>query len=68
MQIYITSQGDTFDIIAKKFYSKEKYFTKIMEANPEFMHVVLFSSGQKLVIPDIEDVIEDDVPSADWRE
>lgn len=68
MQIYITIQGDTFDIIAKKFYGNEKYIKELILANENYVNILIFPSGIILNIPDIEintsDTKNSDLP---WR-
>lgn len=64
---YTTSQGDTFDSIAKQFYDSERYFTEILKANVNYANVIVFSSGIELVIPEISTVEEDTSATAPWR-
>lgn len=51
---YLTSQGDTFDGIARKAYGPqaETLMSLIVEANPDYREVVIFSGGQLLEIPE----------------
>ncbi len=51
---YTTVLGDTWDIIAFKVYGKEKYAKEIVEANLNYVKIVIFSAGTVLAIPDIE--------------
>ena len=56
-KIYKTIQGDTWDIIAFKFYPKlggEKLCDKLMSANTQYINTVIFPAGCELVIPDID--------------
>lgn len=63
---YTTSQGDTWDLMAYDLYGDEKYMHYLIEANWPLLDVLVFSSGTRIVVPDIpEDAIED-VPF--WRE
>jgi phage tail protein X len=48
---YITTQGDTFDIISKNVYSDEAFVGNIINANPQYMNTVMFSAGVELIIP-----------------
>lgn len=68
MQIYTTKQGDTFDIIAKKFYGNEKYIKELILANEDYVNILIFPSGTILNIPEIEintsETINNDLP---WR-
>lgn len=60
--IYITKQGDTFDIISKEFYGEEKYSNFIIQANQEHRATIIFEYGVKLKIPDIEVEEESSLP------
>jgi Phage Tail Protein X. len=64
---YITKQGDMFDQIAFNQLGSEKYTKELMEANPRYLDIVIFSSGIKLMIPDvvIADNTADNLPP--WR-
>ncbi len=50
---YQTKLGDTFDSIAFALLGDEKYTRELMEANPGYLDVVIFSGGGSLTIPDI---------------
>lgn len=52
---YKTSSGDTFDSIAYKFFGHRRYTKNLMEANKNYLDVVIFSSGIKLNIPEISE-------------
>lgn len=63
---YMTSQGDTWDLIAYDLYGDEKYMHYLIEANWPLLDILVFSSGTMVNVPDIpEDAIED-VPF--WRD
>lgn len=51
---YVTLQGDTFDIIALDFYNEETKSHLIMQANPQYVDVVVFDADVPLKIPLIE--------------
>ena len=51
---YKTKSGDTFDSIAFSFLGDKKYTKELMEANPGYLDVVIFSGGVGLTIPDID--------------
>lgn len=53
MNNYITTQGDMWDIIALKVYGDEKLMHKLIEANPEYRHIVLFQANISLNIPEM---------------
>lgn len=48
---YITTQGDTFDIIAKRVYGRENLAHKIIQANFDLRKIVLFPAGVKVICP-----------------
>jgi len=55
-KVYTTVQGDTFDMIAYKQLGDCKYTGELMEANRDLIDHFIFSSGEKVVIPDVEDL------------
>ena len=63
--IYRTIQGDTFDIIALKFYEDEFKSIEIIKANPDHSAVLKFDEGVILKIPKLENEISDDLPP--WK-
>lgn len=62
---YETVLGDTFDIIAFKHYGDEKLAINIIEANIEYANVIVFGSGVKLTIPEIESTSSTNLPP--WK-
>ena len=54
MAKYKTINGDTWDIIAKNIYGKEKYALQLMEANPDLLDNIIFEDGIFLIVPDID--------------
>ena len=63
--IYTTIQGDTWDMIAYKVYGKEACMAKLIEANDDFAHIAVFSSGVKIVCPSLEPQASKILPP--WR-
>lgn len=63
---YITTQGDTWDIIALKQMGGESQMSALMHANPDYIDTVVFGSGVELSIPDPEPEAAADLPP--WRE
>ncbi|MBI9092727.1 MAG: tail protein X [Desulfobacterium sp.] len=63
---YITTQGDTWDIIAFKLYGNEKAMDKLIEANPAHRDTVFFSANVSLVVPVVEMRSTD--PAPPWRQ
>lgn len=65
MTTYTTISGDTWDWIAKKTLGKEIYADQIMQANFDLLDTFIFSSGVTIVIPDLEEEVNIDLPV--WR-
>lgn len=63
---YTTTQGDTWDIIAKKVYGAELLLDVLIEANIKHRKTVIFSAGVKLDIPEI-DTEETDLNLPIWK-
>lgn len=66
---YITDAGDTWDYIAWRVYGNENYLGIIMEQpeNAPLLLTTIFSAGEKVWCPEIEEEeVDDDVP--DWRD
>ncbi|MCD8364780.1 MAG: tail protein X [Clostridiales bacterium] len=63
---YTTIQGDTWDLIAYRFYGAEKYMKYLYEANWPYADVMVFSSGVELTIPDLPEETDEDAPF--WRQ
>lgn len=53
---YSTVQGDTWDIVSKKMYGTEFRTDVLMKANPDHADVIMFSSGEQLIVPEVDDV------------
>lgn len=64
---YMTKQGDTFDLIAKYIYGDEKFFTNLIQENYKHRDTVVFSSGVKLKVPDI-DTTQQAKTNIPWRD
>lgn len=62
---YVTQQGDTWDLIALHTMGSEKYMSQLMEANYAHRETVIFSSGIKLIIPEITEPIPSNLPP--WK-
>ena len=63
--IYTTIQGDTWDVIAFKLYGLESRMLQLMEYNPEHMHIVVFSAGIVLAVPELQEEAASDLPP--WK-
>ncbi len=65
--MYKTIQGDTWDIIAKKYYGKEKHIDILIQVNTKHVDTVIFPAGIELTLPDLpEETKDENLPS--WRD
>lgn len=64
---YTTSQGDTWDIIAKKEYGNERQMHLLIAANPAHNRVLFFSAGVVLVVPEAPKVVATN-PLPPWKQ
>lgn len=66
---YTTSQGDTFDIIAKLQLGDEHYMSLLIEANYPYRDIVIFPAGITLNLPDISKTAKQSLPEnlPPWR-
>lgn len=64
---YLTSDGDTFDILAFVFYDDPLLSNVIIDANPDYADVLIFDESVELKIPEISTV---SVPTTlpPWRQ
>lgn len=53
---HTTVEGDSFDLLALRYYSDEKLASHIIQANPEYCDVLIFDAGVVLEIPDVATV------------
>ena len=63
---YETIQGDTWDGISFRLYGDEKYMKYLVEANPDYAEVLVFSAGIVLVVPDLPEEAMENTPF--WRQ
>lgn len=52
---YTCSSGDQWDWLAMMFYQDSMYAPDLMSANPEYSGVTVFSGGEVILIPRIEE-------------
>lgn len=65
LRSYMTQQGDTWDYIAYKLYGTEFGMNALLDANPQFRHIVVFSAEIKLLVPDYKATTKSILPP--WR-
>lgn len=67
MRFYVTSQGDMWDAIAFREYGSSDFTDVLINANPEYREIYIFSDGIILNVPDVEErVSPDDLPP--WKQ
>jgi len=66
MRNYTTTQGDMWDIISLNVYGDEKLMHLLIEANPKYRNVAVFSANCNIAVPDMPSRRENDIPLA-WR-
>jgi len=64
---YGTIQGDMWDTIAYRIWGNEKLMHKLMEANPQHRHVVVFASGVRLAVPELEAELTRQAMDPPWK-
>lgn len=52
--VYRCSAGETFDKVALNIYDHEKYAADLMNANPEYVHLAVFTGDELLSLPVVE--------------
>ena len=50
---YVTTQGDTWDIVSLRVYGTEMQLDKLIDANPAHRELVFFPANIQLIVPDI---------------
>lgn len=49
---YTTTQGDMWDLIAKRLYNDEASLNVLLEANQQYADIVVFPAGIVLEVPE----------------
>lgn len=65
-KIYTTVEGDSFDLLALRFYRDNRLASVIMQENPDHMDTLVFEAGVKLSIPDLNTDVKP-VTLPPWR-
>lgn len=50
---YLTSSGDTWDMISFKLYNNEYFMDQLITANPKYINTEVFDAGTLLIIPTV---------------
>ncbi|MCL2201267.1 MAG: tail protein X [Oscillospiraceae bacterium] len=64
--IYVTSQGDMWDKIALEVYGSEHLMHILIDANPKYRKVLVFSANCELNIPELPRQRVNNIPLP-WR-
>ena len=65
-ETYTTRQGDTWDLIAFRLTESAEQTVALMQANPKYSNIFVFSAGVVLDVPDFETIVDvDTLPP--WR-
>ncbi|MHC1791779.1 tail protein X [Solidesulfovibrio sp.] len=64
---YATIQGDLWDAIAYRLWGNEKLFHKLMEANPQHRHVVIFPANVILAVPQLTTELTATAMDPPWK-
>jgi phage tail protein X len=67
MASYTTKQGDTFDSIAFNVLGNRRYTKELMESNPNYLDIVIFSGGIIINIPDVTESATTTTNLPPWR-
>jgi phage tail protein X len=67
MTAYSTKSGDTFDSIAYNLLGNAIYTKDLMQANPQYLSIVIFSNGIILNVPDITQSSTSTANLPPWR-
>jgi phage tail protein X len=65
MREYRTSQGDTWDMISKRVYGDEHYMDALLDANHEYIDIVIFPANIILRVPEVSKPVASTLPA--WR-
>lgn len=62
---YTTTQGDMWDLIAKRLYGAEALLNVLLEANQQYADIVVFPAGIVLEVPEYTAPVTSTLPP--WR-
>lgn len=64
---YTTKSGDMWDMISFRVYGSELFVSELMQANPDYVGVVVFNAGVTLNIPEVTPVQRSAASLPPWR-
>lgn len=67
MKTYITTEGDSWDSIAKKVYDSELHADYLMKNNIDKLDIYIFPSGVELKTPELADTLKTESNLPEWR-
>jgi len=67
MKVHKTSYGETFDMLAKRYYGNEKLMHIIINANPEYRKKIFFDGEFEIIIPDLPEDTNIEEVTAPWK-
>ncbi len=67
MKTYVTTEGDSWDIIAKKIYDSELHADYLMKNNIDKLDIYIFPSGVELKTPELTDELKTESSLPAWR-
>lgn len=62
---YLTTTGDTWDLIAYRTCGSEAYMPNLINANPDYAHLAVLAGGIELMVPEIDPEQSADLPP--WK-
>lgn len=65
--MYVTQQGDTWDIIAKRLFGDELRMDELLVANAQYRAVVIFPAGVELNVPESATSVNTDDTLPPWK-
>lgn len=64
---YTTVSGDTFDLIAHRLYGNCRRVKGLMQANSQYLDILIFPAGLVLTVPEAEEEQTDTDSLPPWR-
>ena len=64
---YTTASGDTFDLIVHRIYGNCRRVKALMQANSQYLDILLFPAGVVLTVPETEEGQTDTDGLPPWR-
>ncbi len=65
MRKYTTTQGDLWDVIAKRVFGREQLMHVLIDANSKYRDIVVFPANCELTVPAIS--TQETISFPSWR-